>query len=158
MERRDFIKWTGWGLFSLYLTGCSKSQDQVATDIPAVEQPVKAVMPSAYDNKKLIVAEGTDPAAMMSQGLAALGGLEQMVKPGSVVVIKPNFSVPQAPEVAATTKPVLVAALVKKCLAAGASQSDRPSLYQWCVMPAEDRHQERSRSRRGQDICAGQSQ
>lgn len=122
MERRDFIKWTSWGLFSMYLTGCSKSQDQVATDIPMAEKPVKSVAAPAYDSKKLIVAEGTDPTALMSKGLAALGGLEQMVKPGSAVVIKPNFSVPQAPEVAATTKPVLVAALVKQCLAAGAKE------------------------------------
>lgn len=121
MERRDFIRWTSWGLFSMYLTGCS-AQDQVATDIPAAEQPVKAVTAPAYEGNKLIIAEGTDPTALMSKGLAALGGLEQMVKPGYIVVIKPNFSVPQAPEVAATTKPTLVAALVKQCLAAGAKE------------------------------------
>jgi len=121
MERRDFIKLTSWGFFSLYLTGCS-GQDKIATEIPVAEQPDKSVAAPAYDSKKLIIAEGTDPTALMSKGLAALGGLGQMVKPGAVVVIKPNFSVPQPPEVAATTKPALVAALVKQCLATGAKE------------------------------------
>jgi uncharacterized protein (DUF362 family) len=37
-------------------------------------------------------------------------------------VIKPNFSVPRTPEEAATTNPLLVGALVKKCLQAGAKE------------------------------------
>lgn len=112
------------GLLSLTLTGCGGQDQTQEVPAPGPEplQPAAPPKPSSYDAKRLIVAEGTDPAVLMDQGLKALGGLDVLVKPGKVVVIKPNFSVSQAPEVAATTKPVLVAALVKQCLAAGAKE------------------------------------
>jgi uncharacterized protein (DUF362 family) len=55
-------------------------------------------------------------------GLAGLGGIGKLVTRGSSVVIKPNFSVAQTPEVAATTNPFLVAAVVRQCLRAGAHE------------------------------------
>jgi len=58
----------------------------------------------------------------MMQGLKFLGGIERLIQKGQLVVIKPNFSVPRAPEAACATNPYLVAALVKQCLAAGARE------------------------------------
>lgn len=120
MERRDFIKLTGLGLLSLTLTGCAVREQP--HDLASSSEPVKPATPSPYDSKKLIVSEGTDPAALIERGFNALGGISALVNKGAVVVIKPNFSVPRAPEVAATTKPLLVAALVRQCLAAGARE------------------------------------
>ncbi|MGE5403341.1 MAG: DUF362 domain-containing protein, partial [Candidatus Saccharibacteria bacterium] len=70
----------------------------------------------------LIVAQGSNPVQLIDKGLQAMGGINRFVKKGNLVVIKPNFSVPRAPSVGATTNPELVAALVKKCLAAGARE------------------------------------
>lgn len=75
-----------------------------------------------YDARLLVVARGTDPRALVDRGLRQLGGIGKLVKRGSSVVVKPNFSVAQPPQVAATTNPALVAAVVRQCLAAGARE------------------------------------
>ncbi|QDR82379.1 DUF362 domain-containing protein [Sporomusa termitida] len=125
MERRQFISGLGYGLLSLGLAGCGlrfsgKSADpeekRGATDNKQTAAPAAGV----YDRGKLIVAEGTDPNSLIEKGFKALGGIAALVRSGATVVIKPNFSVPRKPEEAATTNPLLVAAVVKQCLAAGA--------------------------------------
>jgi uncharacterized protein (DUF362 family) len=68
------------------------------------------------------VAQGTEPTSLLDRGFKALGGIERYVKKGANVVIKPNFSVPRTPEEAATTNTIMVATLVKMCLAAGARE------------------------------------
>lgn len=69
-----------------------------------------------------MIAVGTDPDTLMTKGLQALGGIRRFVRPGSLVVIKPNFSVTAQQEEACTTNPLLVSALVKQCLGAGARE------------------------------------
>lgn len=59
---------------------------------------------------------------MYKKGIAALGGMKAFVKKGQKVVVKPNIGWDKKPEFAANTNPQLVAAIVKDCLAAGASQ------------------------------------
>jgi uncharacterized protein (DUF362 family) len=77
---------------------------------------------SSGGKAKLVVVEGTDPSALIDKGFKAIGGVETFVQPGNTVVIKPNFSVPRTPDQAATTNALLVAALVKRCLAARAKE------------------------------------
>jgi len=53
---------------------------------------------------------------MVQAALTALGGIEQFVKPGADVIIKPNICVAyHTYEYAATTNPEVVAALVALC-------------------------------------------
>ena len=127
MDRRRFIGGLGSGLLTLGLAGCglkisgtSGETEGNSNEIPG-DKTTPAVA-SGYDRTKLVVAEGTDPNSLIEKGLNALGGIGQLVKKGSSVVIKPNFSVPRKPEEAATTNPLLVAAVVKLCLAAGAKE------------------------------------
>lgn len=123
MERRDFIKFGGLGLLSLALTGCGAREPGDLDETPVDSSlPPPAPVAPPYDRGRLVVAAGTDPVTMLEKGLTALGGLAILVKPGALVVIKPNFSVPRAPEVAATTKPELVAGLIQQCLGAGARE------------------------------------
>jgi uncharacterized protein (DUF362 family) len=68
----------------------------------------------------MVVVNGSDPEELIERGLQAMGGIGRFVKQGQTVAIKPNFSVPRTPDQAATTNPLLVAALVKRCLGAGA--------------------------------------
>ena len=69
------------------------------------------------------MAHGEDPAAILGATLASLGGIERFVKPGQDVIIKPNICVDyHPPEYAATTNPVVVAALVSLSLGAGAKR------------------------------------
>lgn len=69
----------------------------------------------------LAVARGGEPGALTYAALAAVGGIERFVKPGSQVIIKPNICVDYRTfEYGATTNPEVVAALVELCLGAGA--------------------------------------
>lgn len=77
------------------------------------------ITPSAFD---LTIVQGTEPVDLLNRRFQSLGGIQNYVKQGSSVVIKPNFSVPRTPEEAATTNTALVATLAKMCLAAGARE------------------------------------
>lgn len=120
MDRRQFIGGLGVGLLSVGLAGCGLKTSGNRSETTGNKTTPAAA--GSYDRKKLVVAAGTDPNSLIEKGLIALGGIGQLVKKGSSVVIKPNFSVPRKPEEAATTNPLLVAAVVKQCLAAGAKE------------------------------------
>lgn len=129
MDRRQFISGVGYSLLSLGLTGCglklpgqSDAGNAGQSAPQGGAQTAGKAGTAGYDRTKLVVAEGKEGAALIGKGLSALGGIGALVKAGSTVVIKPNFSVPRKPEEAATTDPVLVAALVKECLSAGAKE------------------------------------
>lgn len=68
--------------------------------------------------------EGVDALAerLTRRAVAELGGMGRFVVRGDVVWIKPNIGWNRAPELAATTNPGVVAALVKMCLDAGAKK------------------------------------
>ncbi len=75
----------------------------------------------AADEVDLAVISG-EPAAATRRALDAMGGISRFVKKGQRVVIKPNMSFAKTPEFAATTHPLVVAALAQACLAAGAKE------------------------------------
>jgi len=58
--------------------------------------------------------------AALSEALSLLGGMENLVRPGSRVLIKPNLLMPSAPARAATTHPEVVRAVIRAVRAAGA--------------------------------------
>lgn len=122
MDRRQFIKTAALAGVSLTTLGCMNSAKETnvapTTTTPAVTSPTAQSAP-AFD---LTVAQGTEPTSLLDRGFKALGGIDRFVKKGANVVIKPNFSVPRTPEEAATTNTIMVAALVKMCLAAGARE------------------------------------
>jgi len=77
----------------------------------------------------LVVAKGSDPAEITRKAIEAMGGMKRFVKPGAVVLIKPNIGFDRVPEQAGTTNPAVMAALVALCYAAGAKRVnvfDRP--------------------------------
>jgi uncharacterized protein (DUF362 family) len=64
---------------------------------------------------------GKNPDTLIAAALAALGGIERFVKPGTRVVLKPNGGFPNPPDWGTTTSPEVVAAMARACLAAGAA-------------------------------------
>ena len=67
-------------------------------------------------------AEGSDYAAVTKNAINALGGIQKFVKPGNVVVVKPNLGWDRKPEYAANTHPLVVKTIVEECLKAGAKR------------------------------------
>jgi len=135
-SRREFLRLTGLGLTTLaaqqLLSSCGVKPG-VGTPAPtdgsstqATEAQTAAPEDTATpqtDNPYLVVAHGSDPEALVRQGLTALGGIERFMKSGADVIIKPNICVGHhSYEYAATTNPWVVAALVKICLEAGAKR------------------------------------
>ena len=110
MKRRDFLKTSAvaGAALSLNFDGL---QAALSSNTVAVEK--------APD---LVAVMGGEPAAMLDKALEALGGIGKFLKKGQKVVIKPNIGWDRAPEMAGNTNPELVAALVKKCLGAGAQK------------------------------------
>ena len=51
------------------------------------------------------IAKGTDPEKMVTEALSLLGGVENLIKPGSVVILKPNAGHPFKPETSICTSP-----------------------------------------------------
>ena len=78
---------------------------------------------SAQESEKIpdaVRVDNGEPAQLLSQALLALGGMEQYISRGDIVVVKPNIGWARAPEFAADTNPDLVAAVVTACYSAGA--------------------------------------
>lgn len=68
----------------------------------------------------LVIAGGHGPAANVERALAALGGIEQFIRPGDRVAVKPNCAWDRRPAQAANTDPELIGAVVRLCVAVGA--------------------------------------
>ena len=68
----------------------------------------------------LVAVKNGEPDAMFRKAIELMGGMEQFVKKGQTVVVKPNIGWPRVPEVGANTNPLLVKTIVESCWAAGA--------------------------------------
>lgn len=101
MKRRAFLKLLG--LLALSTEGMIKR-------LYAVQGPAVAV------------AKGKDYPHTTRQALTLLGGMKRFVKPGNVVVIKPNMGWDRTPAQAANTHPLVVRTLAEEALAAGAKR------------------------------------
>jgi uncharacterized protein (DUF362 family) len=69
---------------------------------------------------EMVVAQGESPEALVRRAVEELGGMRRFVARGDIVVVKPNIGWDRAPEQAANTNPLLVAAVVRLCQDAGA--------------------------------------
>ncbi len=78
-------------------------------------------MSLAKDND-LVAVMGGEPVEMYTKAIKAMGGMSRFVKKGQKVVVKPNIGWDKTPELGANTNPMLVGAIVKDCLACGASE------------------------------------
>lgn len=69
---------------------------------------------------QVAVTIGTDHARISRDVIALLGGMKRFVKPGDIVVVKPNMGWDRAPEYGANTSPIVVKTIVEEVLRAGA--------------------------------------
>ncbi|MBU0990505.1 MAG: DUF362 domain-containing protein [Proteobacteria bacterium] len=67
-------------------------------------------------------AEGYSVAELTKRVFDAAGGMQQFVSKGDVVVVKPNISWARAPNLAATTNPEVLEAVIKLAFNAGAKK------------------------------------
>jgi uncharacterized protein (DUF362 family) len=121
MGRRDFLRTAGAAAYAAWaLAGCSGGGAGGET-LKFRARP----HPSAEAWKARIgLAQGGDePARNVRAAVEKLcgpDGAKTFIKPGDIVVVKPNIGWAQVPEMAATVDPSVVAAVVRMCLQAGA--------------------------------------
>lgn len=106
MNRREFIVKTA---------GCAAL---AALDIALPGLTV--IKAGAGDLPDIVLAKG-GPEKATRAAVNALGGMRRFVSQGQRVVIKPNMSFPNPPEMATTTHPRVIRELVRQCVEAGAS-------------------------------------
>ncbi|MBA4371918.1 MAG: cytoplasmic protein [Thermodesulfovibrio sp.] len=71
---------------------------------------------------QLAVVHGRDAERMVRAAVDKIGGITRFINPGEKVLIKPNVAWDRQPEQAANTNPAVVAAVVRLCLEARASE------------------------------------
>jgi len=71
---------------------------------------------------QLSVVHGSQVEPMVKEAIELLGGMERFITKGDRVLIKPNVGWDRQPEQAANTNPEVVAAVVRQCRDAGASE------------------------------------
>lgn len=111
MKRRDFIrKSISAGIFTgtaLTFGGYGK----------IFANTVNSSLP--YD---LVAVKDGEPDKMLDKALDAMGGIQNFVKKGQTVVVKPNIGWDVTPERAANTNPALIKRLIEHCMSAGAKE------------------------------------
>ena len=141
ITRRSFLRWMAIQFGAVaggrLLAACGKVEEQVRTVGPPVKNtstippqstatqlaPSATPEPTTPTYPDLTVARGGEPDALVRAALDALGGMEQFVKPGDDVIVKPNICVAyHTYEYAATTNPWVVGTLVRLCWEAGAAR------------------------------------
>jgi len=112
VDRRGFLKTLAvvGAAFTLKMKG---GMDVFAQTMPDI-QTGKAV--------DLVAVMGGEPEAMFKKAIEEMGGISKFVKRGHRVVVKPNIGWDKTPELAANTNPLLVAEIVRQCIAAGAKE------------------------------------
>lgn len=117
MKRRDFIS---KGLGAAALAGASLSipfSNKLLGNHPSTLPLFHASPLLPYD---LVAIKGGEPEVMFDTAIKAMGGMQQFVKKGQTVLVKPNIGWDVAPERAGNTNPALVKRVVQHCMEAGA--------------------------------------
>jgi uncharacterized protein (DUF362 family) len=122
LDRRDFLKnmaLAGASLACINLAGCGK---EGAGD--TAEKAAGYAMKGGFEKDVgLAVARGgDDPAKLVQAAVEAVGGMKRFVSAGDVVIVKPNIGWNRTPEQAANTNPLVVEAVVRMCVDAGAGK------------------------------------
>lgn len=110
IDRRTFIRQSLRTAVATSAVGCLPALDLLTLPAHAAEAP------------PLAVRKGQDIPLLVRETISALGGMEHYVKPGEVVVIKPNIGWDRTVDLAANTHPEVVKTLVQLCLEAGVKQ------------------------------------
>ncbi|MBI5527780.1 MAG: DUF362 domain-containing protein [Deltaproteobacteria bacterium] len=118
-SRRELLKLTVAAGAGAALTGPLGRMAGAQDAPPAAASPETAAPPVPVETVALV--EG-DPVLAVRRAVALVGGMEQHVKKGQTVVVKPNIGFPTPPDVGGAVSPAVVAEVARLCVDAGASR------------------------------------
>jgi uncharacterized protein (DUF362 family) len=128
LDRRQFLTRAGKAGISIAAAGIASYLLYDGTGPAAsVEAQDPVTLPDfsvpQIATQTMSIAKGYDRAKTVNKAIELLGGIERFVKPGETVAIKPNVAFASPPMLGATTRPELVAEVVRLCYSrAGAKQ------------------------------------
>lgn len=127
VDRRRFLKWLGrWSggliLGGYIATAASCARKEGTQPVPESSGAVSRKRPPGEGPADLVIASGTDTPMMVKDAIGGLGGMDRFVKPGDMVVLKPNSSFACGPEMATNTDPEVVGEVTRLCRESGASK------------------------------------
>ncbi len=125
MHRREFLKRSGKALGLAAVTGTTGllfHNRRVVRYNPLVDKASDFRVPADNTLPQVALARNADATQALRTALDAVGGIGRFVRPGERVTLKPNIGWDRVAEQAANTNPILVAEMVRQCLAAGASK------------------------------------
>jgi uncharacterized protein (DUF362 family) len=109
-NRRDFIKKSlrvGFG---------------AASSLVLAKTPLLFARETVAGVPDLVAVKNNEPDVLFDKAMSLMGGMSRFVKKGQTVVVKPNIGFAKAPEMGATTNPLLVKSVVEHCILAGAKK------------------------------------
>jgi len=109
-NRRDFIKKSlrvGFG---------------AASSLVLAKTPLLFAQETVPGVPDLVAVKNNEPDVLFDKAMSLMGGMSRFVKKGQTVVVKPNIGFAKAPEMGATTNPLLVKSVVEHCISAGAKK------------------------------------
>ncbi len=115
MERRNLLRTAFLGTVA-GIAGMKNNKLLALNSRPEADAPQSEITPD------LVAVMGGEPDQLYARAIQEMGGMKRYIKSGMKVVVKPNIGWDKAPEFAACTNPILVAAIVRDCLDAGASE------------------------------------
>ena len=113
MDRRKFLR-------AVALSGAALTTIKEADAMSILSQSFES--PDVTSKYDLVAVLGGEPEVMFRKAIAEMGSMEQFIKKGDKVCVKPNIGWDQPVEMGANTNPKLVAEIIKHCFEAGASE------------------------------------
>ncbi len=116
ITRRDSIKKILKSAGYLTLAGAASWSPEM------VRNGYAAAVQNSFMVEAIGETEGYDIKQLTRKTFEAAGGISKFISTGDVVVVKPNISWARRPEMAATTNPDVLQAVIELCLEAGAKK------------------------------------
>ena len=123
LTRREFLRGVGAAACGAALAGCAGGENAPPPAGPLRARPHPEA--EAWKNRIGLARGFADPAAGVRTAVEKLcgsDGVRTFVREGDLVVVKPNMSWPQPPEMGANVHPDIVAEVVRLCRQAGARE------------------------------------
>lgn len=121
-DRREFLKRISKiSIFSIFTSGIflffhNKEKKETKTfKFPDFRKNLKI-------ERKMVILKGKDLKKIVEAGFKAMGGVENFVKKGETVLLKPNMAWDRTPEQGANTNPYLLAEVTKILIEKGAKK------------------------------------
>ena len=122
IDRKRFFQFIGASALATGLSNSCGLKKENHTDQSAKETKNDSEPTQDSTGSVIAISKADDPEKATIAAINALGGISRFVSKGDKVLIKPNIGWNRVPEQAANTNPLVVRAVTRMCVDAGAAR------------------------------------